>query len=70
MTAGGTPAGGTCPSCGAPVDVGDGCCESCGTELSPAVKFALDAGGMDNITVVLAPFPLARPQTLPRRTAR
>src|SRR5271170_5681721 len=23
------------------------------------VKFALDAGGMDNITVVLAPFPLA-----------
>jgi serine/threonine protein phosphatase PrpC len=47
------------------------------------VKFALDAGGMDNITVVLAPFPLApfpeepphpktvpvwRPATLPRRT--
>ena len=34
------------------------------------LKFALDAGGMDNITVVLAPFPLARPQTLPRRTAQ
>jgi serine/threonine protein phosphatase PrpC len=47
------------------------------------VKFALDAGGMDNITVVLAPFPLApfpeepphpktvpvwRPAPLPRRT--
>jgi serine/threonine protein phosphatase PrpC len=47
------------------------------------VKFALDAGGMDNITVVLAPFPLApfpeepphpetvpvrRLETLPRRT--
>jgi serine/threonine protein phosphatase PrpC len=47
------------------------------------VKFALDAGGMDNITVVLAPFPLApfpeepshpktvpvrRTTTLPRRT--
>ena len=47
------------------------------------VKFALDAGGMDNITVVLAPFPLApfpeepphpktvpvrRSTTLPRRT--
>jgi serine/threonine protein phosphatase PrpC len=47
------------------------------------VKFALDAGGMDNVTVVLAPFPLApfpeepphpktvpvwRPATLPRRT--
>jgi len=47
------------------------------------VKFALDAGGMDNITVVLAPFPLApfpeelphtktvpvrRQATLPRRT--
>jgi len=46
------------------------------------VKFALDAGGMDNITVVLAPFPLGplpdepphpktvpvrRPPTLPRR---
>jgi serine/threonine protein phosphatase PrpC len=46
------------------------------------VKFALDAGGLDNITVVLAPFPLAppdsepphpptvpvrRPATLPRR---
>jgi serine/threonine protein phosphatase PrpC len=46
------------------------------------VKFALDAGGIDNITVVLAPFPLApfpeepphpktvpvwRPATLPRR---
>jgi serine/threonine protein phosphatase PrpC len=25
------------------------------------LKFALDAGGMDNITVVLAPFPLVRP---------
>ena len=49
---------------------------------SELVKFALDAGGMDNITVVLAPFPLApfpeephpktvpvwRPATLPRRT--
>ena len=34
------------------------------------LKFALDAGGMDNITVVLAPFPLASPQTLPRRTAQ
>jgi len=34
------------------------------------LKFALDAGGMDNITVVLAPFPLVRPQTLPRRTAK
>ena len=47
------------------------------------VKFALDAGGMDNITAVLAPFPLGalpdesphpktvpvwRPPTLPRRT--
>ena len=47
------------------------------------VKFALDAGGMDNITVVLAPFPLGpfpeepphpktvpvqRQETLPRRT--
>jgi len=47
------------------------------------VKFALDAGGMDNITAVLAPFPLApfpeepphpktvpvrRQETLPRRT--
>jgi serine/threonine protein phosphatase PrpC len=47
------------------------------------VKFALDAGGMDNITVVLVPIPLApfpeesphpktvpvrRPATLPRRT--
>ena len=34
------------------------------------LKFALDAGGMDNITVVLAPFPLVRPETLPRRTAK
>jgi serine/threonine protein phosphatase PrpC len=38
------------------------------------VKFALDAGGMDNITVVLAPFPLApfpeeppHPKTVPVR---
>ena len=30
------------------------------------LKFALEAGGMDNITVVLAPFPLVRPATLPR----
>ena len=40
------------------------------------VKFALDAGGMDNITVVLAPFPLApfpeeppHPKTVPVRRA-
>ncbi len=31
------------------------------------VKFAIEAGGMDNITVVLAPFPLVRPAPLPRR---
>jgi len=38
------------------------------------VKFALDAGGMDNITVVMAPFPLApvpeeppHPKTVPVR---
>jgi serine/threonine protein phosphatase PrpC len=31
------------------------------------VKFALDAGGVDNITVVLIPFPLVRSATLPRR---
>ena len=38
------------------------------------VKFAIDAGGMDNITVVLAPFPLApipdetpHPKTVPVR---
>jgi serine/threonine protein phosphatase PrpC len=36
------------------------------------LKFALEAGGTDNITAVLAPFPLApfppaRPATLPRR---
>ncbi len=31
------------------------------------VKFALDVGGVDNITVVLIPFPLVRPATLPRR---
>ena len=31
------------------------------------LKFALDAGGMDNITVVLVPFPLVRPAPLPRR---
>ena len=31
------------------------------------VKFALDAGGVDNITVVLAPFPPVRSATLPRR---
>jgi len=28
---------------------------------SALLAFALEAGGMDNITVVLAPFPLARP---------
>jgi serine/threonine protein phosphatase PrpC len=31
------------------------------------VKFALDAGGMDNITVVLVPFPPVRPPALPSR---
>jgi serine/threonine protein phosphatase PrpC len=31
------------------------------------VKFAVDSGGMDNITVVLAPFPPAEPEKLPRR---
>ena len=32
------------------------------------LKFALDAGGMDNITIVLVPVPLVRPAPLPRRT--
>ncbi len=40
------------------------------TQAAALLKVALDAGGMDNITVVLAPFPLARPQTSPRRTAQ
>ena len=31
------------------------------------LKFALDSGGMDNITIVLVPFPLIRPAPLPRR---
>jgi serine/threonine protein phosphatase PrpC len=31
------------------------------------LKFALDAGGMDNVTVVLAPFPLVRAAPLARR---
>jgi len=31
------------------------------------VRFAIEAGGMDNITVVLAPFPLVRPAPLSRR---
>jgi len=31
------------------------------------LKFALDAGGMDNITIVLVPVPLMRPAPLPRR---
>jgi hypothetical protein len=31
------------------------------------VNFAIEAGGTDNITVVLAPFPLVRPAPLPRR---
>jgi len=31
------------------------------------LKFALDAGGMDNVTIVLVPFPLVRPAPLPRR---
>jgi serine/threonine protein phosphatase PrpC len=33
------------------------------------VKFALDAGGVDNITVVLIPFPPVSSATLPRRIA-
>jgi len=37
VTAEGTTAAGTCPSCGAPVDIGDGFCESCGTDLAPPV---------------------------------
>jgi len=31
------------------------------------VRFAIEAGGMDNITVVLAPFPLVRPAPLSSR---
>ncbi len=31
------------------------------------LKFALEAGGMDNITIVLVPFPLVRSAPLPRR---
>jgi serine/threonine protein phosphatase PrpC len=31
------------------------------------LKFALDAGGMDNITIVLVPVPFVRPAPLPRR---
>jgi serine/threonine protein phosphatase PrpC len=34
------------------------------------VKFAVEAGGMDNITVVLAPFPPAGPEILRRRDRR
>jgi len=34
------------------------------------VKFAVDAGGMDNITVVLVPFPPASTETLPRGDRR
>ena len=68
MTANPVDAGATCPSCGEPIEVGDSFCEACGTELArpdplgaadALVKFALDAGGTDNITVVLAPFPPA-----------
>ena len=33
------------------------------------LKFALDAGGMDNITIVLVPVPLVRPAPLPRRAS-
>jgi serine/threonine protein phosphatase PrpC len=33
------------------------------------LKFALDAGGMDNITIVLVPFPLTRPAPLARRNS-
>jgi serine/threonine protein phosphatase PrpC len=33
------------------------------------VTFALDAGGADNITAVLAPFPPIRPETSSRRAA-
>ncbi len=37
------------------------------TAADMLLKFALDAGGMDNITIVLVPFPLVRPAPLPRR---
>ncbi|MGH3189975.1 MAG: VWA domain-containing protein [Streptosporangiaceae bacterium] len=37
MTVESTLTGGACPSCGQPVDAGDGFCEACGTELSPPV---------------------------------
>jgi serine/threonine protein phosphatase PrpC len=37
------------------------------TAADALLKFALDAGGMDNITIVLVPFPLVRPAPLPRR---
>ncbi len=38
------------------------------TAADALLKFALDAGGMDNITIVLVPVPLVRPAPLPRRT--
>jgi serine/threonine protein phosphatase PrpC len=37
------------------------------TAADTLLKFAIDAGGMDNITIVLVPFPLVRPAPLPRR---
>jgi serine/threonine protein phosphatase PrpC len=37
------------------------------TAADAMLKFSLDAGGMDNITIVLVPFPLVRPAPLARR---
>ncbi|HWG00270.1 MAG TPA: protein phosphatase 2C domain-containing protein [Trebonia sp.] len=40
------------------------------TAAAALVKFAIDEGGMDNITVVLAPYPPAGPEMLSRRDSR
>ena len=44
MTGGPTEAGGICPTCGEPVGATDSFCESCGTELAPAVLSTASPG--------------------------
>ncbi len=44
MTGGPAEVGGTCPTCGEPVGATDSFCESCGTELAPAVVSTASPG--------------------------
>lgn len=55
------PAGATCPSCGAPIGVGDSFCMNCGTPIAAAAPGVVNtpAGSADDYTADPGPAPSA-----------